>query len=342
MDLALRTVHLLAAIVWTGGTVALVFVAVPPVQRLQGPERAELLRELGRRWRPIGWSALGIAAVTGVALAQRAHAFHGAPHDFDWVLGVKAVLVGLLIGGRVPARLRARSGSRAPGARRTAAVAPAAPRRHRPHEPRAHDRAPDPRCRARAAAGRLTAFRGRRHGAVSLRGRHVVDHRPPRRQARRRRRARDLRAPPPPARAARSRPRVRPAPGGRNARLGGDGVVRAGAGVRVELLVDGADALPRMAEEIAAAKRHVELAGWFFSPDFRMGTGGPDAARVARRCGRARRRARARVGGRAAAALPSRPPRGTRRCATSSSPGRESRWRSTRRSARCTATTRSS
>lgn len=99
MDLALRIVHLLAAIVWAGGTVALVFVAIPPVQRLQGPERAALLRELGRRWRPIGWSALGIAAVTGVVLAERAHAFNGAPRDFDWVLGVKAVLVGLLLGG---------------------------------------------------------------------------------------------------------------------------------------------------------------------------------------------------------------------------------------------------
>ena len=99
MDLALRIVHLLAAIVWTGGTVALVFVAVPPVQRLQGPERAALLREFGLRWRPIGWSALGIAVVTGVILAQRAHAFDGAPNDFDGVLGVKAVLVGLLLGG---------------------------------------------------------------------------------------------------------------------------------------------------------------------------------------------------------------------------------------------------
>jgi uncharacterized membrane protein len=99
VDLALRTVHLLAAIVWAGGTVALVFVAVPPIQRLQGPERAALLRELGLRWRPIGWSALGIAAVTGVVLAQRARAFHGAPKDFDWVLGVKAVLVGLLVAG---------------------------------------------------------------------------------------------------------------------------------------------------------------------------------------------------------------------------------------------------
>ena len=99
MDLALRIVHLLAAIVWAGGTVTLVFVAVPPVQRLQGPERAALMREFGRRWRPIGWSALGIAVVTGVVLAQRAHAFDGAPHDFDWVLAVKGLLVGLLAAG---------------------------------------------------------------------------------------------------------------------------------------------------------------------------------------------------------------------------------------------------
>jgi uncharacterized membrane protein len=99
MDLALRTVHLLAAVVWAGGTVALVFVAVPPVQRLQGPERAALLREFGRRWRPIGWSALGVAVVTGVFLAQRAHAFDGAPRDFDWVLTAKGLLVGLLVAG---------------------------------------------------------------------------------------------------------------------------------------------------------------------------------------------------------------------------------------------------
>jgi putative copper resistance protein D len=99
MDLALRTVHLLAAIVWVGGTVALVFVAVPPVQQLEGEARARVLREFGRRWRPIGWSALGIAVVTGIILAARAHAFDSAPHDFDWVLAVKGALVGLLVAG---------------------------------------------------------------------------------------------------------------------------------------------------------------------------------------------------------------------------------------------------
>ena len=99
MDTALRIVHLLAAIVWTGGTVALVFVAVPPVQRLEGEARAQVLREFGRRWRPIGWSALGIAIVTGAIIASRAGAFDTTPAKFDWVLAIKGALVGLLVAG---------------------------------------------------------------------------------------------------------------------------------------------------------------------------------------------------------------------------------------------------
>ena len=91
--------HVLAAAVWVGGTIALVFVAVPPAQRLEGEARAQLLRELGRRWRPIGWSAFGVAVVTGLGLAGIEHAFDTAPAGFDWVLGVKGALVGLLAGG---------------------------------------------------------------------------------------------------------------------------------------------------------------------------------------------------------------------------------------------------
>lgn len=99
MELALRIVHVLAAAVWVGGTVALVFVAVPPAQRLDGEVRAQQLRELGRRWRPLGWSALGVAVATGIALAAREHAYGTTPRDFDWVLGVKGLLVGLLVAG---------------------------------------------------------------------------------------------------------------------------------------------------------------------------------------------------------------------------------------------------
>jgi putative copper resistance protein D len=99
VDTTLRIVHLLAAIVWAGGTIALVFVAVPPVQRLEGEARTHLLREFGRRWRPIGWSALGIAIVTGAIIASRDGAFDTTPAKFDWVLAIKGALVGLLIAG---------------------------------------------------------------------------------------------------------------------------------------------------------------------------------------------------------------------------------------------------
>src|SRR5204862_3592337 len=42
-----------------------------------------------------------------------------------------------------------------------------------------------------------------------------------------------------------------------------------------ELLVDGSSVLPRMVEDIAAARSHVHVTGWYFTPSFRMGAGGP-------------------------------------------------------------------
>ena len=99
MEPVLRIVHLLAATVWVGGTIALVFVSVPPAQRLEGPQRAAMLRELGRRWRPVGWSALAIAIATGAWIASREHAFDTTPTRFDVVLAVKGALVGLLVAG---------------------------------------------------------------------------------------------------------------------------------------------------------------------------------------------------------------------------------------------------
>jgi phosphatidylserine/phosphatidylglycerophosphate/cardiolipin synthase-like enzyme len=47
------------------------------------------------------------------------------------------------------------------------------------------------------------------------------------------------------------------------------------AGNRVELLVDGTELLPRIVADVAAAQSHVHVAGWFFTPTFRMGEDGP-------------------------------------------------------------------
>src|SRR5215470_11250296 len=44
-------------------------------------------------------------------------------------------------------------------------------------------------------------------------------------------------------------------------------------GCTLRLHVDGQEALARVAEALEAAERHVHLAGWFFSPDFRLRRG---------------------------------------------------------------------
>ena len=74
----LRVIHLLSATVWVGGTVALVFVGVPAIRKLEGEARATALRALGRRWRPLGWGAMGVAILSGLWLTEK-HGGFAAP-----------------------------------------------------------------------------------------------------------------------------------------------------------------------------------------------------------------------------------------------------------------------
>ncbi|MCC6222101.1 MAG: CopD family protein [Thermoleophilia bacterium] len=69
MYTALVAVHVLAAAVWVGGTVALVATAVPVLRRFPREQRADGMRWLGRRWRPLGWGALLLLAASGCWLA---------------------------------------------------------------------------------------------------------------------------------------------------------------------------------------------------------------------------------------------------------------------------------
>jgi uncharacterized membrane protein len=89
-------IHLLAAMIWVGGSVALVFVGVPAIRILEGEPRGRAMRELGLRWRPLGYSALGVAAITGVILA--ADDWSDGRSPFKAVLLVKIGLsVGLVV-----------------------------------------------------------------------------------------------------------------------------------------------------------------------------------------------------------------------------------------------------
>ena len=97
----LRIVHVLAACVWVGGTVALVFVGVPAIRRLEGEARATAMRTLGRRWRPLGWSAMGVAILSRLWLTDEHGGFNSAAFatDFDRTLMLKSTLVVLLCAG---------------------------------------------------------------------------------------------------------------------------------------------------------------------------------------------------------------------------------------------------
>jgi uncharacterized membrane protein len=61
--------HVLAAAVWVGGTVVLVVATIPTLRTLPPEQRADKVRLLARRWRPLGWSALAVLGASGIWLA---------------------------------------------------------------------------------------------------------------------------------------------------------------------------------------------------------------------------------------------------------------------------------
>lgn len=89
MTAVLVTVHLLAAGIWFGGSTALIFVGVPAIRTLEGEPRGRAMKELGLRWRPLGYGALAVAAITGLVLAAREWQ-HGAA--FQVVFWTKVAL----------------------------------------------------------------------------------------------------------------------------------------------------------------------------------------------------------------------------------------------------------
>lgn len=61
------TIHVLAAILWLGGMLFLAVVGAPILRRVEPAAlRAQLFRQLGLRFRLVGWIAVGVLIVTGV------------------------------------------------------------------------------------------------------------------------------------------------------------------------------------------------------------------------------------------------------------------------------------
>lgn len=68
-----RIAHILAAIIWVGGTAFLVTVGVPYARSLDPEQRVRALSELGKRFRPWGWASLALLVVSGLYMMLRLH-----------------------------------------------------------------------------------------------------------------------------------------------------------------------------------------------------------------------------------------------------------------------------
>lgn len=92
----LRTIHLLTAVVWVGSMIFFTFVVMPALRKsLPPPQRQELLRVIGRRYRLVGWTSIVILLITGSLLAWNQGVEWGSV--FGWVLSLKLALVGTML-----------------------------------------------------------------------------------------------------------------------------------------------------------------------------------------------------------------------------------------------------
>lgn len=97
-------VHVLSAVMWVGGVLFMGMVAVPAAKKLDDGLRRQLLDDLGRRFRPMGWTALGLLVATGIYLMWHWGATVGTVLDLSFFehghtqkLGYKLVLVGMML-----------------------------------------------------------------------------------------------------------------------------------------------------------------------------------------------------------------------------------------------------
>ena len=88
MSLLVRWLHVMAAITWIGGMLFIALVLVPVTRRVSDPAlRTRLVQEAGRRFRTVGWIALGLLLLSGLGnLWFRPHLL--GVGRFQWKLGL--------------------------------------------------------------------------------------------------------------------------------------------------------------------------------------------------------------------------------------------------------------
>jgi len=88
VSLFVRWLHVMAAITWIGGMLFIALVLVPVTRRVSDPAlRTRLVQEAGRRFRTVGWIALGLLLLSGLGNLWFRPYLLGVGR-FQWKLGL--------------------------------------------------------------------------------------------------------------------------------------------------------------------------------------------------------------------------------------------------------------
>lgn len=100
MDLAIRSIHLIAAAVWAGGLVILGVAAGVARATIPERERIEFFRRLGRQFLLVALAAALLLALTGVDMAADRLPSWGALTDTEWgrLVLAKSILFATALG----------------------------------------------------------------------------------------------------------------------------------------------------------------------------------------------------------------------------------------------------
>ncbi|NKE70824.1 DUF4149 domain-containing protein [Nitrospiraceae bacterium HYJII51-Mn-bac16s-1-B09] len=87
-------IHVLAAMFWVGGMLFFSIVLIPSLRKMPVLQRAELMSEIGRRFRWSGWISLGVLLTTGLL---RLYSLEFQEIRMGGWLGTKLALIALMI-----------------------------------------------------------------------------------------------------------------------------------------------------------------------------------------------------------------------------------------------------
>ncbi|MBI5893919.1 MAG: DUF4149 domain-containing protein [Deltaproteobacteria bacterium] len=88
--------HLLATVVWIGGIIFILFIAIPSSKQVLGAEAGKLMGEISKRFTPLANYSIFLLVITGVALAGFNKQFSGIrlfENNWTATLFLKCILV---------------------------------------------------------------------------------------------------------------------------------------------------------------------------------------------------------------------------------------------------------